>query len=305
MVRIMNRILVTGGSGFIGRHVLNLLIDRGYEVHVISSQTGQSLNTECQWHHVNLFDIQKVEKLFQVIKPTHLLHLAWETEPGKFQESMKNFLWVQCSLGLISNFIKYGGQRVVMSGTFLEYDWSYGNLMENITPSSYQNPYTTSKNALRLMLRSISKTNGLSSCWGRVCFVYGPNEHPKRLIPSVIISLLKNKYALCTHGNQYRDFLHVHDAAVALVNLVESDIQGTVNIASGNSVQVKEIVLKIAQMLGKTNLVRFGAISYPENEPLFIQVSVELLKNKLGWQPNFDLDSGLEDSISWWKNNLN
>ncbi|USK57220.1 NAD(P)-dependent oxidoreductase [Cytobacillus solani] len=301
----MKRILVTGGSGFVGSHVLNLLADGGFEVHVISSRTGFSLDNQWQWHQVNLLDFQQVESLIKKIKPTYLLHLAWgEMAPGKVYKSKDNYLWVQISLALIQNFIQYGGQRLVMAGSLAEYDYSYGYLLEDITPSSYQTPYAASKNALRLLVQSLSEKTGLSSCWGRITFIYGPGEHPKRLIPSVIISLLKDEEALCTHGEQFRDYLHVYDAARALVLLLESDIQGTINIASGQSVQVKEIVLKIAQKLGKPHLVRLGAIPFPDSEPLFIQASTEYLTNKVRWKPDFDLDSGLEDSISWWKNSL-
>ena len=134
-------------------------------------------------------------------------------------------------------------------------------------------------------------------------FLYGPEEHPTRLVSSVITPLLKNREALCTHGEQYRDFLHVQDVADAFVALLESNIQGRVNIASGHSIQVKELIDKIANKLGKPELVKLGAIPFSEQEPLFIGANTKLLREEVKWSPKFDLDTGIDQTISWWEKN--
>ena len=123
------------------------------------------------------------------------------------------------------------------------------------------------------------------------------------LFPSVITPLLNNKEALFTHGKQYRDFLHVQDVAEAFVSILESNLQGPVNIASGQSIQVKELIYKIAKKLGKLDLVKLGALPFSEKEPLFIGANTELLKEEVKWSPKFDLDTGIDQTISWWEKN--
>lgn len=295
------RVLVTGGNGWIGSFAIENLIEKGYEVHVVSRKKGNTENTK--WYTTDLFECNDIDYMMKTIKPTHLLHFAWEAVPGQCWKSTNNYLWVQSSLELIRSFALYGGQRVVMAGTCAEYDWNYGYLSEDVTPCSNKTPYSASKNAMRQLLSSFSETVGISSAWGRIFFVYGPREHPARLVSSVIGSLLKGKEALCTDGYQYRDFLHVADVGNAFVSLLESDIQGTVNIASGHSVQVRDIVLRISEKLGKTDLIRFGTIPFTENEPLFIGAATERLKKEVAWSPKYNLDSGLENTIAWWKQN--
>ncbi|MDQ0417050.1 nucleoside-diphosphate-sugar epimerase [Croceifilum oryzae] len=298
----MKKVLVTGANGWIGKNVLQPLLEKGYEVHATSTKVVDSSN-QYQWHNVNLLHFQDIKEVMKQVKPTHLLHLAWEATPGQYWMSKDNYQWVQSSIELISHFVDHGGQRVVVAGTCAEYDWDYGYLTEETTPCSYKTPYAASKNALRLLVHSFSELVGLSYGWGRVFFLYGPNEHPRRLVPSVISSILHKEEILCTHGEQYRDFLHVKDVANAFVALLESDIQGTVNIASGQPVQVKELILKIAQKLGYHQPIQFGAIPYPENESTFMAANAERLRHIVGFSPKHTLDSGIEESIQWWKNN--
>ncbi len=99
----------------------------------------------------------------------------------------------------------------------------------------------------------------LISHGGESSFLYGPYEYPTRLVPSVIQSLLKDEPAQCTHGNQIRDFLYVADVADAFVAILDSDVNGIINIGSGKPVSVKELVIQIARLLGKEKDIRLGA----------------------------------------------
>lgn len=295
----MKRVLVTGGNGWIGSFAIKSLLEKGYEVHAITRKIKKEENIK--WYTADLFNFHEIDYLIKSIKPTHLLHFAWEAVPGQYGESKNNFLWVQSSIELIRAFTSYGGHRIVMAGSCAEYDWNYGFLSEDITPCSYNTPYSTCKNTMHKLLMSFSETTGISSAWGRIFFLYGPGEHTSRLVSSVICSLLHGKEALCTNGYQYRDYLHVEDVANAFVSLLESGYQGTVNIASGHSVQVREIILKIAEKIGNADLIKFGAIPYSPKEPLFIGANTERMKKEVSWVPKYDLESGIENTITWWK----
>ena len=89
----------------------------------------------------------------------------------------------------------------------------------------------------------------------------------------------------------------------AFVALLDSNILGPINIASGYSISVKELIYKVANQLGKPELVKLGAIPLMENEPLFIGANTKRLQDELHWSPKFSLDTGLEQTISWWKLN--
>ena len=113
-------------------------------------------------------------------------------------------------------------------------------------------------------------------------------------MPSVITSLLRGEPARCSHGNQLRDFLYVKDVAAALVALLESDFQGPVNIASGQAVTLKTIINTIADRLDGAGLLRLGARPVPEGEPAVLLADTRLLREKVGWEPAYTLEQGLE-----------
>lgn len=120
----------------------------------------------------------------------------------------------------------------------------------------------------------------------------------------MIRSLLQGEPARCSQGDLVRDFLYVQDAAYAFITLLEEEITGAVNIASGNPVVLKDIIYKIGEKLNGKNLIRLGEKSVSANEPPLVVADVRFLKNRLGWSPKFDLDEGLNQTIHWWQKQL-
>jgi nucleoside-diphosphate-sugar epimerase len=298
----MKRVLVTGASGFIGQQCLPSLAARGYEVHAAYCLKAPEENlTNTHWHRVDLLNSERAFELMAKIQPTHFLHFAWFVEPGKYWHSVENIRWVQSSLDLLRAFLQHGGQRVVIAGTCAEYDWKYGFCSEEITPLIPKSLYGVCKHSLEGMLGAFAKQAGLSSAWGRIFFPYGPHEHPERLIPSVIRSLLYGKPVRCSHGNQIRDFLHVKDVADAFIALLESEVRGPVNIASGQPIAVKDIIGLLTQRLGHEKLVKFGSLPLAEGEPPLLVADVRRLGDEVGWRPKISLEQGLVATIQWWK----
>ena len=299
----MKRVLVTGGTGFIGRHSIPLLLELGYEVHATTSKNTEKSRFGVTWHQTNLLDCSQISGLLNRVKPTHLLHFAWYLVPGQWATvgAEQNFCWAQSTLELFRCFKEQGGVRAVSAGSCTEYDWNYGYCSENRTPISPNTFYGRSKASVYEYSTAYLNEVKISNAWGRIFFVYGKYEHPSRLVSSVIRSLLSNEPALCTHGNQIRDFLFSEDVADAFVALLESDLQGAVNVASGHPVSLRGLVNKVAQSLSAENLVQFGAIPAPPNETPFVIGDTKRLTEELGWSPKYDLDSGLRETIEWWK----
>jgi len=302
----MRRVLLTGGTGFIGRNAIPFLIKKGYEVHATFNRHKIKIEDQHNviWHHCDLFDPKMQKSLLQKILPTHLLHFAWETTPGKYWTSLENLLWVRASVNLIINFTLYGGQRAVFSGTCAEYDWSFGHCKENITPLNPPSLYGASKILFQEILELYNEEHAkLSSAWGRTFHTYGPCEHPNRLVPEVINAVLNGHQAKCSRGKQIRDFLYVKDVADAYVALLGSDVEGVVNIASGTPVKIMELIKIIAVKLDCQKLVKFGALKTGINDPAVLTADTDRLNFEVCWLPKFDLDEGLNQTIKWWVNN--
>lgn len=298
----MKRVLLTGATGFIGRHCLSSLVERGYEVHAVSSHPiATEREANIHWHQANLLDLPQAAALMAVVQPSHLLHFAWYTMPGKYWTSAENLRWVQASISLLKNFVQHSGQRVVMAGSCAEYAWRYGYCSESTTPLDPATLYGICKHSLQLMLSAFSRNTGLSAAWGRIFFLFGPYEHPHRLVANVIRSLLSGEPARCSHGRQIRDFLYVQDVADAFVALLESGVPGPVNIASGQPVALRELIYKIAAKLNREDLIQLGVTSTPPDEPPLLVADVRRLHDEVAWAPKYDLDTGLEQTIEWWK----
>jgi nucleoside-diphosphate-sugar epimerase len=297
----MKRVLLTGATGFIGRHCLSALLARGYDVHTVSSRATVQPQPGVYAHHADLLDPAQVAALLADIRSTHLLHLAWYTQPGAYWTAIENIRWVQASLDLLQSFAAHGGQRVVMAGSCAEYDWTYGYCREQLTPLHPATIYGKSKLALQMLLEAFAEQAQISAAWGRLFFLYGPHEHPGRLVASVIRALLQGQPARCSHGEQVRDFLYVQDAAEAFVALLESDVQGPVNIASGQPIRLREIIYNIADQLQQRGQIQLGALPAPAQEQPLLVAHIDRLRNEVAWRPAYDLDHGLKQTVHWWK----
>lgn len=300
----MKRVLLTGATGFIGRHAIARLLQRGYEIHATCTRPPDTSQHGVKWHLVDLLDQLQSTALFADIRPTHFLHLSWYAVPGSYWNAIDNFYWVQSSLGLLDAFAKNGGRRAVLAGTCAEYDWRYGYCVENVTPCNPSTVYGECKLALQRLSKSYCTKSDVSMAWGRPFFLFGPHEHPERLVASVIRSFLKGEEARCTHGEQIRDFMYVLDVADAFVSILESHVEGPINIASGEPIRIRDLLGQLSEMLNSQHLLGLGKHPAPDNEPNTLLADVSRLTLEAKWLPNYSIETALSDTIHWWRDSL-
>jgi nucleoside-diphosphate-sugar epimerase len=295
------RVLVTGATGCVGRHALPALVAAGWDVQAIASKQAPIELAGVTWHQANLLDREQMQHAVKEAGATNLLHLAWYIAPGRWAAAPENFEWVEASLALMRAFRSAGGARMVTAGSCLEYDWNYGTCSESSTPRTPHTAYGTCKNALQELTSAYAAGTGMTSAWGRIFFLYGPHEHPDRLVASVIRSLLAGEPALTSHGNQIRDYLFAGDVAEAFVALLGSDVTGPINIASGRAIALKDIITRIGHLVGRPDLIRLGAIPAAATDTPLVVADTTRLASVLSWRPRYDLDEGLTKTIDWWR----
>ncbi len=298
-------LLITGASGLIGRQCLSPLIQAGYEVHAVSRNPLPSAHGEVKWHQVDLLSPDEVTSLMGEVAPSHLLHFAWVTDHGQFWTSDLNLDWVRASIYLLQEFIAHGGVRVVMAGTCAEYSWINGPVcLEGETPLNPANLYGVSKNALRLMMEAYCQKKAVSSAWGRIFSVYGPGETSSRLVPMSIQALKENRVPVIKEGGNVRDYLYSVDLARAFVALLDSEVTGAFNIASGEPVRLDELVRQLAVQMGKLSILDndadFAHASRQTGNPPKLVADTERLRNLVHWQPKYTLSEGLAQTVSEW-----
>jgi len=134
----------------------------------------------------------------------------------------------------------------------------------------------------------------------RFFYQYGPHEDPRRLVPVIINSLLNGEEVKLVPGDRTRDYLYIEDVASAVCAVVQSDVTGSVNIASGLPTTVRDIALKISHLLNRTDLIKIGALPYSAGEPMHLLADNTKLRGT-GWKPLVNLEDGLRQTVEWWK----
>ncbi len=299
------KILLTGITGFIGSHLARQLKETDGEIYALVRAHSnhwriEDFQSSLKLVQGDLSDAAALEELITAIKPEVCLHLAWFAEPGLYVNSMQNLDMLTASLRLASLAARSGCQYFMGVGTCFEYDLSYGYLSES-TPVKPDSLYAASKLAFKLMLEQIAHKTGLKTAWVRLFYQYGAYEDKRRVIPAVITSLLNNQKQKLTLGEQIRDYLQVEDVASALAALFRQRVTGEVNIGSGNPITIRDLTMKIGTLLGRTDLLEYGAIPYKPDEPMFVCANNRRLVETTGWKPRFDLEEGLLKAIHWWQ----
>ncbi len=302
----MKRVLLTGAGGFLGKASISFLIQAGYEVHTVSK--GSTLNLSKVTHHnADLLNASETEDLFAKIKPTHLLHYAWVTGHRIAYSSQENLDWLASGCHMLKAFLKNGGERFVSSGTCSEYDSSFGVLNEQ-TPVHLDSPYASTKRSFFEIASAFSKAYGLSYACGRIFFLYGPGDKEQKAIPNAIRSFLNKENVVCNMSNAVRDYMHIDDCAQAFASLLDSNVVGPVNIASGKPLLVGTIFSEISKILNCEHLLTLNNVNFfdcetantlyqPSNDPVILADTTRMTR-ELGHINKVQLIDGLKATIN-------
>jgi nucleoside-diphosphate-sugar epimerase len=301
------RIFITGASGFIGSYVTRAFLDAGHQVLALAFPEDnlwriQDLAERITVLHGNLEQIENFRDDLRVWKPDACVHLAWYVEPGTYLKSHQNLNSLQASIDLLKELFEGGCQQFVGAGTCAEYELKPELISESDTAKP-ETLYAATKLSFKLIGEQLAQQYGRKFAWGRIFYLYGPNEDKRRLVPAAILKLLNSETFPASPGEQMRDFLHVADVASAFLAIVERNASGTYNISSAEPISVRNLLNTIEILLERSNLVLCGALPYREWEPMFVGGNNARLKS-IGWLPQYTIQSGLNDVVDWWKKSL-
>lgn len=267
----------------------------------MSRRPPQSGGDAVTWHSADLLDASQRAVVVEEASASHLVHLAWCAEHGRFWTDPENVRWVGATGELVQAFAAAGGRRAVLAGSCAEYDWTGDGLcVEGQTPLRPATLYGTCKDATRRICEALGAQLGVSVAWGRTFFLYGPGEDERRLVAAVARALVAGERAATSEGTQVRDFLHVDDVAAAFAALVSTEAEGAVNIGAGRGVAIREVVEEIGRAAGRPDLLDVGALPARQGDPPVLVPDVRRL-GATGWKPALDLGSGLARTVDWWR----
>jgi nucleoside-diphosphate-sugar epimerase len=286
-------VLVTGASGFIGQACLDALEHCDITAVTMGRRRPDDRNPHIEADILMADDLSSV---MESVQPTHLLHLAWYADHGKFWDSPLNAEWVSATERLVGAFCNSGGKHTVFAGTCAEYDWSKGLCREDDTPLSPASLYGKSKVRASKSVAALCNNHGVRFAWGRIFQPFGPHENRQRLVPALIDTFTGRREPFGINGTFTRDFTYSRDVARAFVTLLSANAEGFYNITSGNPVRLSDVARKIAQIC---NTDASKLLSLP---PIHAAGPGSLLGTNdkltgLGWSCEYNIEKGVREML--------
>jgi len=275
--------------------VVRRVIDLGYHP-IIIGRHPPVLEDKCEFIEADLLLKPDYNSIMRIAQATHLIHLAWYAEHEYYLESPINFNWVSATVDLVEAFAKNGGQRIVFGGTCAEYDRRHGYLVEDVTPSNPSSIYGVAKNATMQLTNLQCRSYGVSYAWARIFFPFGLGEKENRLVPT-LIKIFDQRLPLVEIAcDAYRDFMAVQDLADGLCELLSNNIEGLVNLCSGEPIRISQIIKEIAGSMGVSAipLLEFSKNKIPEFQMI---VGDSSLMRKAGWTPKVKISDALYTAV--------
>lgn len=283
------RLLVTGGSGFLGAAFVRTAQAAGHSLAILSRTAAREESAGVTWltGSVAMPPWDAIARF----APEACVHAAWIATPGVYLDSSENDDWVRWSFAFLDRLSSLGVRHITVLGTCIEYRITGRPLHEETTPLEPVSPYARSKHVLHERLREHWSGRKPGLAWARIFYPYGEGEHPARLASSIIQRLKRGEAVPLKTPGSVKDYIHADDVARALLSVVEHGFDGPINIGTGEGVAVETIARQLAELLGRPELVQVPA--NPVADPLDHVVADATRLRSLGWSPQVTLAAGL------------
>lgn len=270
----MADILLTGGSGFVGRQILKLLLDDGHQVRLVLRHGGPekipALAAKCKILVCDDLFAQSAEWWQQTCGGIDVvIHCAWYVEHGKYQDSPRNLDCVAGSLRLVEGAVAAGVSHFVGAGTCMEYRLPSAHL-DIDAPLEPGNLYAAAKLSLFYLLTQYLAKTACRLTWCRLFYLHGEGEIQTRLAPYIHGQMAKGEVAKLSHGAQLRDFIDVVAAGRMIADTVRTKQAGPVNICSGVSQTIRSFAENIADQYGRRDLLEFSPVIANPHDPMAV-----------------------------------
>jgi len=305
------KVLVTGASGFIGSYLTRRLVKEGAEVYAWIRPASRLVRIEeilpsLRVYDVDIRDFAQVQKALREIKPRKIYHLAAHVNVERtfqtLEDTLETNLKGTLNLLRVLELEKIDYDCFVNTGTCEEYGDNPAPFRED-QPVNPVSPYSASKAAATSYCQMLHKTLGCPIVTLRPFLTYGPSQGPARMIPQAILSVLEKKEFKMTPGEQTREFIYVEDVVEGYLkaSITPGAIGEVINIGNGREYPIKEVVLKIFDLMGAEAQPRIGALPYRQGENWHFYSDPTKAWNILRWKAQISLEEGLRRTIDWYK----
>lgn len=304
-------IAITGGTGFLGHHLVKRLVQEGARPVLLIQPNDQTwriggFGENVALVRVGLYNETELRAAFREIAPVIVVHLAGWMERKRDFELIPRMLEAHLfsTVNILKTIDPQVTRLVVNTGTSEEYGEQPDPFSESL-PIDAVSPYSASKGAATVMAAYMSKAIDTPVVTMRPFIVYGPGQLHDTLIPFLIKGVLERREVKLTEGLQRRDFLFVADLVECYCRAMEclDNFHGPeiFNVGSGVGTRVCDVVHEIARILDGAQYLKIGAIPMRPGEPESMVADITKATERLGWEPRVSLAEGLRETIAWWQ----
>ncbi len=320
----MQKIIVTGGLGFIGSNLIKILLKKNYYVINLDKVTYASnfyniknfnKNKKYKFIKCDLNNGKKLLEIFKKYKPKGVFNLAAETHVDRSIDGPKVFIKnnINGTFSLLEAFKKYSKQNKSLKLIHVSTDEVFGDVLSGRSSEGHSykpsSPYAASKASSDHLVFSYVRTYGLNAVVTNCSNNYGPRQHPEKLIPKLIYNILNNKnLPIYGKGKNSREWIYVDDHCEALVKVLKNGKKGEFyNIGSNKNLNNKDVV-KVLLSVAKANF-KFGKnvkIKFVKDRPghdLRYALNSSKIIKKLGWRPKTTFKKGIYKTFFWYMKN--
>jgi len=303
---LKKKILIVGGTGFLGYHLAKKCIEKGWGVTSISTNKPKKIRFLSKVKYL-ILDISKKKLIKKLIKYDY----DYVVNFGGYvnhNEKLKTYQshYVGCK-NLADFFLGKKIESFIQIGSCVEYGYNKSPQEENkiFDINKLKSTYGKAKLSATNYLIKKYKEKKFPCVILRLYLVYGPRQDLNRFIPLVIKGCLEKSFFPCSSGKQYRDFLYIDDFVKLIFMILKNKntIGEVLNIGSGKPKKIKKIIFLIKNLIKTGNPV-LGKLQMRKDEILKLYPNIKKIKKKINWKPKIDLITGIKKTISFYKNNL-
>lgn len=300
------RLFITGASGFVGAATLGAALEAGHEVAapVQPGSLAQRLAPfEGRYRRLllDLRDTAGVAAAVAEFRPDAVLHLAWwgVANSARFERRQVTDN-IETACALTEAAAAAGARAFVGVGSQGEYG-AGSTMLEDVLPRP-TSLYGAAKVAALYLTRQLAEQAGLRHAWLRLFSSYGPGDNDGWLIPMLTTEMLAGRRPRTTLGTQFWDWLHVDDAARAILAVATTPTaEGVFNLGSGRAVPVRSVIERIRDLAAPGMELVYGEIPFRPDQVMHMQADISRLTAATGWTPNIPIEEGLAATVAWYR----
>lgn len=299
----MNKVLVTGATGFVGNKVVDELVSRNIKVIAVVRENSKRIdNIKDKNVDIVYCDMNDYKNLSSLIKDKDIdavFHFAWEGHAGPLRGDYNTQIDnIEHSLDLMKASKELGCKRFIFASSIMEYEVK--TLMDTPNNVSINNLYSIAKHTANYMLRTYANSNGIDYIRGVISNIYGPGETSPRLINTSLRKMINGEHCSFSPGEQIYDFIYINDAAREFVEIGEKGINNTsYYIGSLNPKPLKEWLKEMRDVVDPSIEIGLGDLPFNGISLTYKEFDIEAIKKDTGYIPKVSFKEGIKNTLDW------